>query len=71
MKKLILILVFVFAMGSFTNVNASTHEIKSNIESVTSEVPDCYDFATAMEWMFGGGYETFSEWYETCINQYE
>lgn len=64
MKKVILSMVFIFALGSSTLLNAST----SSSNAIPSEIPDCYDIAQAYSDAHGGTYESFSAAYDACYN---
>jgi len=59
MKKLILSTVFVFAIGSFSQVDAK-------VGSSCYQYDNCYEFAEGVEELHGGGYEAFSAAYDHC-----
>jgi len=64
MKKLILTLVFVFAMGTMINANENKEIINSELVTIVSM--DCYDFAEGIEDLHGGGYQQFADAYDWC-----
>ncbi len=79
MKKLILTLVFVFAIGSFSFANNHTEETSTlNIETIVFQkhkvvdaaAINCISLAYAVNDLLGGiSYETFNAIVESCEDQ--